>query len=77
LLFWLSSERNDFVLIIFEAQMSLRKDSDIVNLRELAEIMGVSDNTLRELIRADGNFPVLGRGSHGVPYEFSVSAVST
>ena len=53
-----------------------RKDSDTVNLRELAEIMGVSDNTLRELVRANDDFPVLSRGSHGVPYEFSVSAVS-
>ena len=56
--------------------MSPRKESDTVNLRELAEIMGVSDNTLRELIRADGSFPVLSRGSHGVPYEFSISTVS-
>ena len=46
-----------------------------VNLTELASVLGMSDNALRALIRNNPEFPVLSRGSSGVPYEFDIDAV--
>lgn len=43
---------------------------DRVNLQELADLIGVSTNTLATRIRQCPDFPVLSRGSNGVAYEF-------
>lgn len=49
----------------------------IVNLGELAEMMGVSEKTLAALIHDNADsFPVVARGSKGVPYEFEPAAVA-
>jgi hypothetical protein len=57
------------------------QDPDIVNLGELAVLVGCSENKIRRLIRDHPAahptpFPVLARGANGVPYEFSAVAVA-
>jgi len=45
-------------------------DQSVVKLYELADAIGVSINTLRDVIRRNPDFPVLSRGSKGVAYKF-------
>lgn len=47
----------------------------IVNMVELAYVLDKSTKALNEEIRNDPDFPVLERGSHGVPYRFDLDAV--
>ncbi len=46
-----------------------------VNLTELADVLRVSTNTLREVVRKAADFPVVARGSNGVAYEFDLDDV--
>lgn len=41
-----------------------------VNLSELAELLGCSENTLRKVVSRNPGFPVLRRGANGVAYSF-------
>lgn len=46
-----------------------------INLRKVAEVLGISRQTARALVKKDG-FPVEKRGSPGVPYEFDTVKVA-
>lgn len=46
-----------------------------VNLNDLAEVTEISATTLRKLIARHADFPVLERGSNGVPYSFDAHQV--
>ncbi len=46
-----------------------------VNLNDLAEVSEISATTLRKLIARHADFPVLERGSNGVPYSFDAREV--
>lgn len=50
-------------------------ESNIVNLGELADVVGFTTNTLREIIRKNPDFPVEEEGSHGVAYRFDLDQV--
>lgn len=50
-------------------------DRRLVNQTELADVMGISTITLRDLIRKNPDFPVEARGDHGVAYEFDIDQV--
>lgn len=50
-------------------------DGYTVNLTELADILDVSEPTLKRLMRANADFPIKRGGSNGVPYAFDARAV--
>lgn len=48
----------------------------IVNMTELAELLGITTPTLRDWLRKYDDFPVEARGDHGVAYEFDSAKVA-
>ena len=63
--------------VVFSVEdMSTLESVAIVNMEELAELVGKSGPTLRTLIRAHDGFPVVSRGKNGVAYEFDAHAVA-
>lgn len=47
-----------------------------VNLTELSTVMGLSTNTISDLIRLNEDFPIVERGSNGVSYKFDADVVA-
>lgn len=58
------------------AALSPGDPDDIVNKAELEILVGQAAPTLLKLMRKHPDFPVEERGSGGVPYKFSVTAVA-
>ena len=50
-------------------------DPGVVNLGKLARRLGTTTRTLRKVIKTNRDFPVLSRGSSGVPYRFDLGKV--
>jgi phage terminase Nu1 subunit (DNA packaging protein) len=47
----------------------------IVNMEEMADILRISIPTLKRLMKRYPDFPVVARGSNGVPWQFDADAV--
>lgn len=58
-----------------DRQSAMSDEKYHVNLTDLGELTGISATTLRKLIARHADFPVLERGSNGVPYRFDVRDV--
>lgn len=51
------------------------EDDDILNAREMAAVLGMTQNNLMQTLAADAEFPVEFKGGEGIPYRFKASAV--
>lgn len=62
-------------LVVAGMAMGKAAEARVVNMSELADMLGMSLPTLRDLIKRNDDFPVQRRGDNGVAYEFDAVEV--